>query len=129
MFEENEQSASIYRKKAGELIKCVLAKKILTRQALLMFPKDVKDESVRASWHALCHLEADEDIRARDSEYALVQNSFLNDMANTLLEGIELPSDIRNAYKEYHDDMPLTPHIKGVLGLIASFEKFLNIKK
>ena len=55
MSEKLEKETVFYRKKAGELIKCVLAKRMPVKQALLAFPKDVEDESVRASWHALCH--------------------------------------------------------------------------
>ena len=128
MPEKLEKETVFYRKKAGELIKCVLAKRMPVKQALLAFPKDVSDESVRASWHALCHLEADEDLRKKESDYAEEQDLYLRDIAETLGAGKALPSDIIECYKEYYD-MPLTPHRTGWKGFIASFNNFLNIKK
>jgi len=128
MSEKLITETEFYRKKAGELIKCTLAKRMPIKQALLAFPKDVLDKSVRASWHALCHLEADEDIRAKDPEYAEVQDSYLAEIAETLSQGKELPFNIIDAYKQYYD-MPLNPHRKGFRGFLSSFENFLSVKK
>ena len=128
MSEKVDKETDYCRKKAGELIKCVLVKRMLVKQALLAFPKDATDESVRASWHALCHLEADEELRKREPDYAEEQDLYLKDIAETLSAGNKLPSDIIECYKEYYD-MPLTPHKKGWKGFFAGFENFLNIKK
>lgn len=117
-----------FRKKAGELIKCVLAKRMPVKNALLAFPKDVLDQSVIASWHALCHLESDEELREKDKDYAEEQDMFLASIAETLLNGDELPFNIRDAYKEYYD-LPLTPHKKGIAGFIASLQNFLSVTK
>ena len=67
MFKELAPEIDYYRKKAGELIRCVLAKRMPVRQALLAYPKDVLDKSVQASWHALCHLEADSELSFANS--------------------------------------------------------------
>lgn len=115
------------RKKAGELIKCVLVKRMTVKAALLAYPKDSHDESVIASWHALCHFEADEELR-KDKDYAEEQNLYLNDMANTLMDGMELPEYIRNSYKQYYN-VPLNPHKDGFEGFLESFRTFLSIRK
>lgn len=128
MSEKLKKENIIYRKQAGEFIKCVLAGKMPIMQALLAFPKDTHDLSVMSAWHALCHLEADEDLRAKDSEYAEEQNLYLDDIANTLIQGNSLPEYVISAYKEYYD-LPLNPHRDGLRGFLASFESFLNVKK
>jgi hypothetical protein len=128
MFNELVSEVDFYRKKVGELISCVLAKRMPVKQALLAFPKDVADKSVRAAWHALCHLEADEDLRKRNPDYAEEQDFFLSDIAETLSRGDELPFNVIDAYKEFYD-APLTPHRHGLWGFLASFEHFLNVKK
>ena len=87
MFKELAPEIDYYRKKAGELIKCVLAKRMLVRQALLAYPKDVLDKSVQASWHALCHLEADRELRGKDPEYAEEQDYFL---ANSTIQSEDM---------------------------------------
>lgn len=128
MFNELAPEIDYYRKKAGELIKCVLAKRMLVRQALLAYPKDVLDKSVQASWHALCHLEADSELRQKNPDYAEEQDFFLAEIAEMLLKGEELPFNIIDAYKEYYD-LPLTPHRKGLWGFLLSLQNFLNVKK
>jgi len=128
MFKELAPEIDYYRKKAGELIKCVLAKRMLVRQALLAYPKDVLDKSVQASWHALCHYEADSELRLKDAEYAEEQDYFLSEIANTLLRGEELPFNIIDAYKQYYD-LPLTPHRDGLWGFLSGLRNFLNVKK
>ena len=116
------------RKRAGELIQLVLAKRMLTRQALLNFPKDAQDLSVRASWHALCYIEADEEMRIKDPDYALVQDEFLSKIATTLSLGEELPKEVIESYTKYHAFAQI-PHQKGFLGFLASLSTFLNVKK
>ncbi len=115
------------RKKAGELIKCVLVKRMPVKNALLAYPKDSHDESVIVSWHALCHLEADESLR-EDHDYAVEQDMYLDDMANTLLAGEEIPDYIREPYKQYYK-APLNPHKKGFEGFLESFRTFLSVDK
>lgn len=128
MSQELKKTVNPYRKRAGELIKCVLAKRMTVKNALLAFPRDIQDESVKASWHALCHFEADEDLRKNNPEYAEEQNLFLADIAETLYNGEELPFNIRDAYKEYYD-LPLNPHKPGFSGFIAGFRNFLSVQK
>lgn len=115
-----------YRKAVSQILFDVLTGKILTREALLKFPADIKDPSIEASWHALCHLEADEDIRRRDIEYANEQNDFIEMIAFTLQKGEELPENIINSYKKYHEKA-LIPHSKKLKGIMDKLTRFLHI--
>ncbi len=131
MFGVNPKTKEIalqQRKKAGILIQKVLLGELCVRVALLDFPKDVEDISVKAAWHALCHFEADEDIRAKDSLYAEEQDLFLHSISQTLISGEALPLNITNSYKKYYDE-PLTPHSEGWRGFLADMKSFLVFKK
>lgn len=114
------------REFVGRLICSVLAKRVSVREALLNFPKDCEDSTVKAAWYALCHLEADEDLRKTDKLYAQEQDEYINFIAKTLSEGKALPENIVNGYKQYHDE-PLIPHDKTFKGKIKELLKFLNI--
>ena len=92
------------RKKAAELYNSVLAKEMLIRDALALFPKDCDDKTLIASWHALCHLEADEDIRNRDALYREEQDKYIKFIADTLKDGAELPDNIIKSYIPYHSE-------------------------
>lgn len=124
----NTNSNSYYREReyVGRLICSVLAKRISVREALLSFPKDCEDKTVKAAWYALCHLEADEDLRKRDSLYAQEQDEYIDFIAKTLSEGKELPENIVNVYEQYHQE-PLIPHKTTIEGKIKKLLKFLNI--
>ncbi len=123
---EEETDYSFQRKYVADLILKVLTHRILVREALLKFPCDAKDPSIQASWHALCHLEADEEIRKRDFEYASEQNDFLEMIAFTLQNGEELPENIKKAYDNYHKEA-LIPHSKGFKGFIEKLTRILNL--
>lgn len=114
------------REFVGRLICSVLAKRISVREALLSFPKDCEDKTVKAAWYALCHLEADEDLRKKDELYAQEQDEYIDFIAKTLTEGKSLPENIINSYKQYHDE-PLIPHNQTFKGKIKELLKFLNI--
>ncbi len=126
---QREQKSTDYsteRKLVAELILKVLTHKLLVRQALLKFPEDSKDPSIQAAWHALCHLESDEEIRRRDKNYAEEQDDFLEMIAFTFQKGEELPANITNVYESYHKEA-LIPHAKGIKGLMNKLTRFLNI--
>ena len=65
------------RKRVSRLFVGVLTKRISVQEALAKFPKDCDDKTIIASWHALCHLEADEDIRLKDPLYAEEQDKYI----------------------------------------------------
>ena len=129
MFASNNKEKNDFFKErefVGRLICSVLAKRICVRQALLEFPKDCEDKTVKAAWFALCHLEADEDLRKKDNLYAQEQDEYIDFIAKTLSEGKELPENIVNVYEQYHSE-PLIPHKQSWSGKIKNLLKFLNI--
>ena len=113
------------RKQVANLFFSVLTDKVSVREALLHFPKDCEDKTVITAWHALCYLEADEDIRKKDIEYRNEQDEYLEFIAFTLKEGNSLPDNIINSYIPYHTE-PLTPCTNTLKGVIYKFKKFLN---
>ncbi|MBQ3641119.1 hypothetical protein II906_04230 [bacterium] len=114
------------RRKVSRLYYDVLTGKMPVREALNKFPQDCEDKTVIASWHALCHYEADEEIRARDRLYMEEQDDYLEYIAQTLQKGQELPSNIIKEYSPYYGDA-LTANSKTLHGFFARFSKFLNI--
>ncbi len=114
------------RKQVTNLFFDVLTKKIIVRAALLRFPKDCEDKTIIASWYALCHLEADEDLRKRDIMYREEQDEYIEFIANTLKNGDSLPDNIIASYEPYHTEA-LTPCSNSLKGIIYKFKKFLCI--
>ena len=113
------------RKSTANLFFGVLTNKISVREALLNFPKDCEDKTLITAWHALCYLEADEDLRKRDSAYKKEQDEYIEFIAFTLRDGNSLPENIINEYIPYNKE-PLTPCTNTVKGVIYKFKKFLN---
>ena len=111
------------RKKVGRLYKYALTKRISVRDALAQFPADCEDETIIASWHALCHLEADEDIRLKDELYKKEQDEFLNYVAETLMKGENIPKNIINEYLPYHPDSLIsgTTRVKSIINKLKRF--------
>ena len=117
---------SSLRKKVSQLYIAVLTKRISVREALNAFPQDCDDKTIIAAWHALCHLEADEDIRARDAMYKKEQDDYIDYIAFTLDKGEELPENIVNAYLPYHDNA-LNANSTKLKGIIKNIKKFLCV--
>lgn len=109
------------------LLKLVRLGQLSVREAMLKYPKDTKDESLIASYHALIHYEADEDIRARDILFREEQDDYLEFIYTTLEKGEDLPQNIIDSYKEFYESAPIL-HEKNVKGFWKSFWKNLNIK-
>lgn len=115
------------RQYVGEIIIAVLTERICVREALLRFPKSaLKDPSVQAAWHALCHYESDEDIKSKDHEYIKEQVSLLEMIAFEFKDGHDLPVNIIEGYKEFYDEALIAPE-KGVEGLAARILRFIHI--
>lgn len=89
------------RKYIGRLIYSVLAERKSVREALLLFPES-SDKSIECAYHALVHLEADEDLRYKDYDYREEQNEYLEFIAQTLSEGKSLPRNIIADYEPYY---------------------------
>lgn len=115
------------RRLTAELIRKVLVGYICVREALLNFPPDSEDESVQAAFHALVHLEADEDLRKKDIAYKEVQDDYLEMISEILEAGEELPDNIIRNYKKYYKE-PNIPHAKNASGSIRSFLRYLNME-
>jgi hypothetical protein len=114
------------KKFVSRLIFMVLAQNLHVREAILKFPKDINDPSLRAAYHALIHLESDEELRLRDSEYREEQDDYLEFIAQVLQNGENLPQNVIKSYDKYYKHIE-TPHSDSMKGLIKSLCKFLNV--
>ncbi len=112
------------RKEVSKLYMNVLTGKLSVREALVQFPKDCEDKTIITAWYALCYLEADEDIRAKDIMYKEEQDDYLEFIAQTLEKGDELPPNIINEYKPYHTEA-LTANGDNLKGFFNRLKKFL----
>lgn len=114
------------REEVSKLIYGVLTEKLCVREALLKFPPDTNDKSIKAAYHSLVHFEADEDLRKRDFEYKEEQVDYLEFIAYILQNGEKLPDNIISSYEKYYKDTNITVS-KGMKGLLNSLCKFLNV--
>ena len=114
------------RKYIGDLIIAVLTDRIIVREALKKFPKDVKDASIKSAYHALIHREADEDFRRRDLLDRDEQDSYLEQIARTLQRGSELPKNIIKNYNKYYREIEINRSSTFKLW-VNRICKFLNV--
>lgn len=114
------------RKNVSRLIYIVLAETLSVREAILKFPKDINDSTIKTAYHALIHREADEDYRKQDLDYKEEQDDYLEFIAQTLQSGGALPQNIIKSYNKYYKNID-TPHSDSMKGLIKSLCKFLNV--
>ena len=94
------------RKEVAELYMKVLTGKLSVREALVQFPKDCEDKTITAAWYALCHLEADEDLRAKDNLYRQEQDDYILYIAETFEKGEELPKNVIKEYTDFYEWAP-----------------------
>lgn len=113
------------RQLVGNIVIAVLTERISVKKGLLLFPKGVEDPSIHAAWHALCHYEADEDIKAKDIEYNNQQIELLEMIAFTFKDGSPLPQNIIDAYKPYYKEDPIS-YKDGFNGIIKKLLRFVN---
>jgi len=125
--QKNTISVEDARKIVADLIIKVLTEQLCVRDALKSFPEDIGDPSIHSAWHALLHLEADEDLRKHDRLYADEQNEYLEMIAFTLKEGNPLPQNIINSYNEYYE-RALLPRPTGFINTLKSLMRFVNLK-
>lgn len=114
------------RKIVSRLIYMVLTDTLTVREAILRFPKDVNDSTIKTAYHALVHRESDEDFRRHNLEYKDEQDDYLEFIAQILQTGEALPKNIIESYNKYYKDAN-TPHSESMKGLIKSLCKFLNV--
>ena len=114
------------RKYIGDLIINVLTDRIIVREAIKLFPQDVRDTSIKCAYHALIHREADEDLRRRDLMYRDEQDSYLEQLARILQNGQELPKNIIKNYNHYYREIEINRSglFKSVVKRLC---KFLNV--
>jgi len=103
----------------------VLAERRCVREALKLFP-DSRDKNIECAYHALVHFEADEDLRYQDIEYREAQNDYLEEIAQTLSAGKELPRNIIADYEDYYKGTA-TLWKDGWHGFLKEFKRFINI--
>ena len=113
------------KKFVGRLVYSVLTERRCVREALKLFP-DVMDKDIECAYHALVHFEADEDLRYRDIEYREAQNDYLEEIAQTLSAGKELPRNIIADYEEYYKGTA-TVWKNGWQGFLKEFKRFINM--
>lgn len=113
------------RKFVGRLVYSVLTERRCVREALKLFP-DSMDKNIECAYHALVHFEADEDIRYRDIEYREAQNDYLEEIAQTLSAGKELPRNIIADYEDYYKGTA-SLWKNGWNGFVKEFKRFINI--
>ena len=114
------------RKFVSRLIYLVLTENVSIRDAILKFPKDSTDSTIKAAYHALIHLEADEDLRRRDLDYKEEQDDYLEFIAQIMQEGGTLPKNIIKSYDKYYKNIE-TPHSESTEGLLRNLCRFLNV--
>lgn len=110
----------------SRLILNVLCGYSSVKDALLKFPKNTDDTSITAAWHALSHYEADEELRDKDAGYKAEQDDFLEFIAFSLRDNLDLPINIINSYSDYYGDMPIADN-ETFKGKLIKFFRFLNI--
>lgn len=115
------------RRFVAELIRQVLISRICVREAIVHFPRDTKDKSIHAAYHALVHYEADEDLRLKDELYKEEQDDFLELIANILEKDEDLPENIISNYAKYYTCANIL-HEDNARGFFKGFFKFLNLK-
>ncbi len=114
------------RRLVSRLIYRVLTESLSVREAILKFPKDVNDASLKTAYHALVHLEADEDLRRRDLLYRQEQDDYLEFIAQTLQKGEILPYNIIKEYEKYYEGIS-TPRSESMKGILKKLCRFLNV--
>jgi len=114
------------RKFVARLIYMVLTDQLSVRDAILKFPKDIDDSTIKTAYHALIHLEADEDFRRSDLDYKDEQDDYLEFIAQILQDGKALPKNIIKSYDKYYKNIS-TPHSESMEGLLKGLCKFLNV--
>ena len=108
----------------SDLIKKVLLSEITVAEALKNFPKS-EDESIIATFYALAHIEADEDLR-RDVNYKDEQDDYIIYISQILDKGDPLPKNIIDSYKKYYKESLIYPDMTKE-NVIKRLKKFINM--
>jgi len=110
----------------ADLIIDVITSKLTLQEALKKFPNDNSDINLKCAFDALIHYEADEDLRKKIPDYALVQDEYLANIAQALKQKHNIPSNIVARYYEYHKDNIIAGNKKGFRGFIDYIKRMIN---
>ena len=110
----------------ANLIIDVLLNRKTVEKALVAFPKDKNDIDIKCAFDALLHREADEDLRKKDADYALVQDDYLMDLAEILKNNERLPQNIIQEYLNFHHDDLISPVAKTLKQKIQKLKRMIN---
>ena len=113
------------RKFVGRLIFSVITDRRSVREAIKLFP-DSRDKNIVCAYHALVHYEADEELRYADFEYREEQDDYLEFIAQTLVDGKDLPRNIIADYEDYYKGIA-KPWVNGAKGFWKEFLRFINV--
>ena len=108
------------------LIFDVLTSKKTVQQALSVFPQTEDDLNIKCAFDALMHYEADEEYRAKVKDYAILQDEYLEHIANTLSKGEPLSENIVKRYLNYHQDNFIYKHQKKFSDFIKYMKRMIN---
>ena len=122
---DQEIDYTAQRKYVGNIIIAVLTERLSVKDGLLRFPKGCDDPSIHAAWHALCHYEADEDIKEKNIDFNDQQIELLEMIAFEFKDGNPLPQNIIDAYKPYYQDDPIS-YESGMKGFFKKLLRFVN---
>ena len=114
------------RKYIANLIFDILTEKTIVREALLKFPKDLDDPSAIAAYHALIHLDADEELRKTDPLYKTEQDDYIIYIAETFQQGEPLPQNVIKEYQDFYDWAPSQFSLTKK-GIWEKLKRFINL--
>ncbi len=125
----NEQELKKYRNKllVSDLILEVLLGKKPVSNALLEFPKDSEDLNIKCAFDALMYREADEDLRAKESDYAQVQDDFLMEIAMILKKNEDLPSNIISNYLNLNKESLISNDELTLKNILKKMKRMINL--
>ena len=85
----------------------VLTEQMSVLEAVSVFPKNTDDPSIDVAFHALMHMEADEDFRAKDALYREEQDTFVELIAHTLAKGDNVAQNLIREYEKFYPEAAL----------------------
>ncbi len=110
----------------ADLINDVLCNKKSVQDALSLFPDDKNDINIKCAFDALMHREADEDLRAKIRDYAMVQDDFLAQIAEILKENQRLPKNIIASYLKFHSDDLVSEKENNLKTVLKKIKRMIN---
>ncbi len=111
---------------AADIIEDVILKKYSIKEGLEKFPKNRDDIDLKCAFDALFYLEADEDIRKKDADYATIQDEYLLDIAGYLKENKAIPKNIVEQYQKYNKDNLIGDYDTSFKGIMKKIKRMIN---